>query len=126
MKRGWLGVGLLAVFLLAGMVISAVMSDAHMPTQDLLQQAADATLSGDFDRGVQIGMEAKDRWEQQWNGTAIVADHSPMDDIDALFAEMEIYAKTGEEPHFAACCRELAQRLQAMAEAHKFSWWNVL
>ena len=48
------------------------------------------------------------------------------EEFAALFAEMEIYAKTGEEPHFAACCQELAQRLQAMAEAHKFSWWNVL
>ncbi len=126
MKRGWLGVGFLAVFLLAGILISVVMKDAHMPTQELLQQAADATLAGDFDRAVELGMEAKDRWERGWNGTAIVADHSPMDDIDALFAEMEIYAKTEEEPHFAACCQELAQRLQAMAEAHRFSWWNVL
>ena len=126
MKRGWLGVGLLVVFLLASVLISGLMTDAHIPTRDLLQQAVDTTLAGDFDRAVELGMAAKNRWERQWNGTAIVADHSPMDDIDALFAEMEIYAKTEEKPHFAACCRELAQRLQAMAEAHKFSWWNVL
>ena len=49
-----------------------------------------------------------------------------MDEVDALFAEMEIYARTGEQPHFAACCKELAQRLEAIADAHKFSWWNVL
>lgn len=126
MKRGWLGVGILTVFLLAGILVSMMMRNAHIPTGELLQQAADTTLAGDFDRGVQMGMEAKSRWEDKWNATAIVADHSPMDDIDALFGEMEIYAQTGEKPHFAACCQELAQRLQAMAEAHKFSWWNVL
>ena len=126
MKRGWLGLGILVVFLLLGIMISLVMCSAHLPTQDLLQQAASATLAGDFAQAVELGMEAKNRWETKWNGTAIVADHTPMDEIDALFAEMEIYAKTQEEPHFAACCQELAKRLLAMAEAHRFSWWNVL
>ncbi len=126
MARGWLGAGLLAVFLLLSVGASVAMDNAHLPTGDLLSQAAEVTLSGDFDRGVQLGMEAKVRWEKAWSATAVVADHSPMDDVDALFAEMEIYAKTGEQPHFAACCLELSQRLQAVAEAHRFSWANVL
>ena len=49
-----------------------------------------------------------------------------MDEVDALFAEMEIYAKTEEKPHFAAVCKELSQRIQAFADAHRFSWWNIL
>lgn len=126
MARGWLGAGILVFFLISGLVISVVMDNAHLPTCDLLAQAAEKTLNGDFDSGVTLAMAAKSRWERQWNGTATAADHSPMDDVDALFSQMEIYAQTGEEPHFAACCKELSQRLQAIAGAHKFSWWNVL
>ena len=126
MVRGWLGVGILVLFLVLGFGISVAMDNAHLPTCDLLMQAAEKTLSGEFESAVALGMEAKARWERQWNGTATVADHSPMDDVDALFGEMEIYAKTGEQPHFAACCKELSQRLRAVAEAHRFSWWNVL
>ncbi len=126
MKRGWLGAGILACFLILGVITSAAMDRAHLPTCQMLDQAADKTLRGDFEGGIALGMAAKGRWERQWSGTAIVADHSPMDDVDALFGEMEIYAQTGEEPHFAACCRELAQRLEAVAEAHKFNWRNVL
>lgn len=126
MVRGWLGAGILVVFLVLGLVTAVVMDNTHLPTSDLLAQAAEKTLNGDFDGAVPLGMEAKARWERQWNGTAVVADHSPMDDVDALFGEMEIYAKTGEEPHFAACCKELSQRLRAIAGAHRFSWWNVL
>ena len=126
MKRGWLGGGILVVFLVAGVITSVVMDNAHLPTCDLLRRAADMTLAGEFDRALPLAMEAKNRWEQQWNGTAVVADHSPMDDVDALFGEMVIYAQAGEEPHFAACCQELSQRLEAMAGAHRFSWWNVL
>ena len=126
MVRGWLGAGILAVFLVLGLVTADAMDNAHLPTGELLEEAADKALNGEFEQGVSLGMEAKSRWDRQWNGTAVLADHSPMDDVDALFGEMEIYARAGEEPHFAACCQELSQRLQAIAGAHRFSWWNVL
>ncbi|MBQ8881121.1 MAG: DUF4363 family protein [Oscillospiraceae bacterium] len=126
MKRGWLGAGILAVFFSLGLAVSVFAGRAHQPTGKLLEQAAEKTLAGDFEGGVALAMEAKERWKKQWNGTASIADHSPMDEVDALFAEMEVYARTGEEPHFAACCKELAQRLEAIAGAHRFSWWNVL
>lgn len=126
MARGWLGAGILAVILVLGLVTAYAMDNAHLSTGELLEEAADKALNGDFEQGVLLGMEAKFRWDRQWNGTAALADHSPMDDVDALFGEMEIYARAKEEPHFAACCQELSQRLQAIAGAHKFSWWNIL
>lgn len=126
MGRGWLGVGILVLFLILGFVTASAMNGAHIPTEKLLAQAAEDALTGDFEDAVALGMEAKTRWDRHWNGTATVADHAPMDDVDALFAEMEIYAESQEKPHFAACCKELSQRIQAVAGAHRFSWWNVL
>ncbi len=126
MNRGWLGLGILVVFLVLGLVVTETMDGAHVPTEKLLAQAAEKTLQGQFEQAVALGTEAKNRWEKQWNGTATVADHSPMDDVDALFAEMEIYARSEEKPHFAAVCKELSQRIQAVADAHRFSWWNIL
>ena len=126
MGRGWLGLGILIIFLALGFVVAEAMDSAHIPTEKLLEQAAEKTLQGEFEQAVALGAEAKSRWDRQWNGTATVADHSPMDDVDALFAEMEIYAKAEEKPHFAACCQELARRVQAVATAHRFSWWNIL
>ena len=124
--RGLFGAGILVVFLAFGIVVSAAMNNAHLYTGELLTQATDLALSGDFEQAVTLSAEAKSRWERQWNGTAIVADHSPMDEVDVLFEEMSVYARTGEEPHFAACCKELSKRLEAMAGAHKLNWWNVL
>ena len=126
MGRGWFGLAILIVFLILGFVTAGAMSNAHNPTQKLLAQAVEKTFNGDFQEAVALGMKAKSHWEDHWTGTATVADHSPMDDVDALFAEMEIYAKAQEKPHFAACCQELCQRIQAVAEAHRFSWWNIL
>ena len=126
MARGWLGVGILIFFLVLGFATTSVMDDAHTTTEKMLSLAAEKVLAGDFQGAVTLGFEAKSRWEKHWNGTATVADHAPMDDVDALFAEMEIYAKTQEIPHFAAVCKELSQRIQAVAEAHRFKWWNIL
>ena len=126
MARGYIGAAVLVVFLILGFVVSGAMDNAHTPACNLLTQAADMTLTGKFEEAIPLAMEAKSRWEKSWNGTAVVADHSPMDDVDALFAEMMTFAESGEEPHFAACCRELAQRVEAVSEAHRFSWWNVL
>ena len=126
MGRGWFGLGILIFFLALGIVTAGAMENAHTPTQKLLQQAADMALEGNFHDAIPLAMEAKGRWERHWNGTASVADHSPMDEVDALFGELEIYAKAEEQPHFAAVCQELAQRIQAFIDAHRFSWQNVL
>ena len=104
MARGWFGIVILVVFLIGGVMAAMVMSSIHLPTAELLQQAADKTINGEFGEAVLLGLEAKDRWERGWNGTASLADHGPMDEVDALFGELEVYAITGEEPHFAACC----------------------
>ena len=126
MTRGWFGFGILVVFLVIGFITAQVMDNVHLPTEKLLQQAAEKTLRGDFEGAIALGKEAKDRWDSHWNGTATVADHSPMDEVDSLFAEMEVYAQAEEKPHFAAVCKELSQRIQAFADAHRFSWWNIL
>ena len=126
MARGWFGLGILILFLGLGIVTSQAMETAHTPTQKLLQQAADMTLEGNLEDAIPLAMQAKNRWERHWNGTASVADHSPMDEVDALFGELEIYAQAEEKPHLAAVCQELAQRIQAFIDAHRFSWWNVL
>lgn len=126
MGRGWFGFGILIAFLILGFITAEVTDNVHLPTEKLLVQAAEKTLSGDFEEAVDLGLQAKSRWDSHWNRTAAVADHSPMDEVDALFAEMEVYAKTEEKPHFAACCQELSQRIRAFADAHRFRWWNIL
>ena len=126
MSRGWLGAGILLLFLVLGLVVMAAMDSAHLATGQMLEQAADKSLDGDMEGATTLAMAAKVRWERQHHSTAAVADHNPMDDVDRLFAQMEVYAQAQEAPHFAACCTELAYLLQATADAHRFSWWNLL
>lgn len=126
MKRIWLGLGILALFLALGLGSSYGMQSLHKPLAHNLERAASAALSGDLSAGKEQAEKARQQWERQWNATAVLADHTPMDEIDSLFARLEIYSKTSNTEAFAAGCRQLAQLITATAEAHSFTWWNIL
>ena len=48
-----------------------------------------------------------------------------MEEIDALFAEVEVYAAAREETDFAAGCAALSRKVEAMGQAHGASWWKL-
>jgi len=49
-----------------------------------------------------------------------------MDEIDSLFAQLEVFRQAGLWGDFSACCRRLSRLIEAMAEAHSLTWWNLL
>lgn len=126
MKRLWLGVVILAVLLTGGTVVTCSMNATHSQISHTLQQAADTAMAGDLNKAVELAADAKQQWERHWRFTAAFADHTPMDELDSLFAEMEIFAEARDMPHFAVCCASLAKAAQAMADSHNLSWWNLL
>ncbi len=126
MNRFWLGVSLLLLLLVLGLWVTVAMRDVHEPISQALENAATQALSGDLSGGIAAARQAQQNWERHWHGTAAVADHAPMDEIDGLFAELEIYAQTGQAEHFAAGCAQLSRLIHAVGEAHGLGWWNLL
>ena len=122
-RRFYLGTGILLAILLLGLLTGWLMQQNQQPVAELLEQAAQAE---DLQSGVQLAQQAKEDWHKRWKAVAAVADHTPMDEIDTLFAEMEVYIREKEDVHFYACCSQLASLLRAVAEAHKLSWWNLM
>ena len=125
-QRFWLGVGLLVVLLAASLFATWGMEAIHKPAEQGMAAAAEAALAGDFPGAVAAANRVYDRWQTYRNCTAAFADHAPMDDVEALFAEMQVYAQAEEVPHFAACCNQLRTLLKAMSDAHTPTWWNFL
>lgn len=124
--RFWLGVTILALFLVLGVVVTFATQSVQAPAAKALQTASQEALSGNFEKAVAEANSAYRRWLTYRNFTASVADHGPMDDVETLFAEMQVYAQAQEVPHFAACCAQLQVLLKAVAEAHSPAWWNFL
>lgn len=126
MNRGLLGFCILLAFLVLGLWSAKAMTDFHEPISTQLEQAAQMALTGDFQQATQTARQAKDQWDTHWGRVALLADHTPMDEIDGLFARLEAFADAGNANHFAACCNQLAVLLSATAEAHTLSWKNLL
>ena len=49
-----------------------------------------------------------------------------MDELDGLFAELMVFLKNRESPHFEATCARLSLLARAMADGHGLQWWNLL
>lgn len=126
MKRGWFGAALLLILLGLGIGTSTLMQRFHTPLARSLEQASEYAMEGNWSRAGQIALRTKDSWEEMWHLSATVTDHGPMEEIDALFAQLEVYQDTGDPVHFAAVCAALSRQIEAMGDAHKLSWWNLL
>lgn len=126
MKRCWLGVGILLVLLLASLWVTAAMGDIHEPISVTMKSAGEAALAGDWERAEALATDARTIWYQNRPFTASVADHAPMDEIDALFARLSVAAGQGDASAFSDICARLNVLLHAMAEGHQALWWNVL
>ncbi len=126
MKRMYFGLGLLAVLLTAGIVLSALFVRIHDPLSDTLEQAQEAALAGDWDRAARITEEAHRGWEKHCHFTAAVADHAPMEEMDAMFSRLEVLCQMEQADEFVSDCAELSRMAAAMAESQKLVWWNLL
>ena len=124
-KHFYWGLGILLVLLCLCLAIGWGMRATHTKTMEQLEQAAQLALEEQEAPAFILARQAHSHWEQTRNLTAMVADHSPMDEVDMLFEEMETYAKAKELPHFAACCNQLRSQLQSIYEAHLGTIWNI-
>lgn len=126
MKRGWFGAGLLLGLLLLGILSSRFMKTVHQPLSEALTQASDLALAGDWEQAAAIQRQAHAAWEDAWNFSAAFADHGPMEDIDSLFSQLEVYLAAGDRVGFSAACASLSQQIEAVGDAHELNWWNLL
>lgn len=126
MKRCWFGGIMLLVLLVCALVTQCAMEKCHEPMARDLEEAAQAALSDDWELADALMGRAAVRWQRYWRFCAAVADHEPMEDIDGLFAQLEVHCGTRDAAAAATVCRELASRVEDMSEAHALKWWNLL
>ena len=125
MKRSWIGAGLLLVLLISGLLVTWRMAKIHDPIARDLITAGEYALSGDWGQAEALSRKAAQIWEENEVFRACFADHGPMEEIDACFAQLKIYLRMKEETAFAASCGEIARKAEAMGEAHGLVWENL-
>lgn len=126
MKHLWFGAGLLGLLLAVSLYLGGALEDTHhIPAKDL-EKAAEAALDEDWALASALSIRAKQHWMKHRNLSAALVNHGLLDQIDALFSRLEIYALREEETAFAATSVQLAQQLRSLPQSHSFTWWNLL
>ena len=126
MKRGMFGAALLLALFLVSLLATLSMDRRHTPVARTLAAASDLAAAGAWEEAKTLAGGARADWQKHWHSSAAFADHKPMEEIDGLFARLEVYEKREDAAAFAAACAELSKRMEAMADAQRLSWWNLL
>lgn len=126
MKHLWFGALLLGCLLVAGAFSSYGVQQVQEPLTEQLEQAAQAGFSEDWILAEKLFSAARARWEKFHNSLAAIVDHEPMEQIDGLFEELEIYKEARNATLFSGVCLRLSQMTQTIGEANRLNWWNLL
>ena len=117
--------GVLAALLLVGLLSSWLMCRHHDGLSRRMEDAAWLAVSGDWTKARDTAAQTRSDWNKFRKARCAFADHTPMEQIDARFAQLSVYAASNERTEFAAVCTELSADLRAMGDAHRPTWWNL-
>lgn len=124
-RRFYLGVVILAVLLLLGIFCGQWMENASRELLQSLAQAEDALRQGNPENALTLVKSARQLWKNSWHRLAMVTDHTVMDEIDGLFAQLEHFAGHSASLLGAGCAR-VRELISAISDDHRFTWWNLL
>ena len=124
MKRCIFGAVLLVAVGLACLWAGAALNRFTEPVCRNLERAQEAALAEDWEQAAAHALAAETAWEGKWHGLASAADHTPLEDIDDLFAQLSLCRRMEKKEDFPVLCAQLRRRLQAVSSAHALTWWN--
>ena len=89
-----------------------------------LRLAREEALAENWEEASLHALAAETAWEGKWHNLASAADHTPLEDIDDLFAQLSLCRRMEKKEDFPVLCAQLRRRLQAVSSAHALTWWN--
>lgn len=126
MIRFRIGLVLLLGLLVLSFRVQDITASTEAPIAAALDAAADDAMEENWASAREAISIAQTRWQHSRSITSVLADHQPMEDIEALFAQLSACAEAEDPGTCASLCRELSRRILAMADAHRLSWQNFL
>ena len=125
-QRFWIGIIVLAVLLVLGILTMLLFSRIHHPMAQRLRESAAAAQADDWEKATALAEKARAEWEQYRYLISASADHEPLEQMEYLLDQLEVYAADRHKADFAALCIRLANLAEAMADTQQIRWWNLL
>ena len=126
MKRLWVGVGVLVAMLVVAIFLTVRFDQIHTPLSEDLQKASQLAMEQKWEKATALTRQARADWKEYREFIAAVADHEPLEKMEYLLDQLQVYADLRRAADFAAICVEVAALANAMVESQSLTWWNFL
>ena len=100
------------------------MEQAQFSQSDKLHRAAALAADGDWAAARAHTADVRQQWERKRFLTAALCSHEPMDQIDGLFAQLEVFSEARSAVSFGSTCVYLACQLDALRQSHSLSLYS--
>ena len=126
MRRFWIGIVLLSCLLALGIGLCIGIPALHDRLAKQLDDACAAAQLGDWETATALADSARAEWERSRHFVASFVDHAPLEQMESLFSELEIFRNRRLAVDYAAICTNLSHLSKAIGESHKLTWWSFL
>lgn len=126
MNKLWIGIGLMVILLLGGIGLlwgSNVFFDGF---SRYVSEAGELALVGDWSGATEKMNKSQRQWDTYRRFWASFTDHEPVEQVQTLLLQIELYRKEQREVEFASACRALSRVAENIEESHSLRWWSVL
>ncbi len=121
MKRCWFGGLLLALLLTLGLITSRWMGRFSLSLSEDLRQTAELT-GEDRAAAQEKANQSFEKWESRRKFAAVLADHAPMEEIQANFA---LLTPEAEAEDFRETCLALSSQLETLGHGQLLTLENL-
>ena len=126
MNRLWIGIGILVILLALGIGLLWGSMVFFEELSAELTRAGDLALAGNWSDATATAQKCRAQWERYRRFWASFTDHEPVEEMQTLFSQLEVYRQQQLAVDFATVCRHLSQLADAIDESHSLRWWSVL
>lgn len=124
MNRFWLGVGILAVLLISSLIPGSLLIRQNKALSVQLSDAAQQALEENWQEAIILSEQASRQWKKHRHFAAALTDHEPLEEMDRMFAQLQIYQHCRMKTEYAALCTLLSRQAEAMGESVRLTWWS--
>lgn len=126
MKRMWIGIGILIFLLAVGTVMLFASQSFFSDFAENLEEAGELALEENWSAALEKAEESRLQWQKYRRFWAASTDHEPVEEMQNLFSQLQVYARGRMKVDFSTICRHLAHLAEAIDESHNLRWWSVL
>lgn len=126
MRRLWIGLGLLLGLLAIGLGLLVFSEGFFREFSANLEEAARLSMAEDWPAAVEKAEKSRAMWQRYYRFFSATTDHEPIEEVQELFARLELYSRERIAVDFSAVCRSLSKLAEAINESHNLRWWSIL